>query len=286
VVHWVENWCSSPDKSLMHLAMRDPCFYECFVADCHGYINVNIQKNLHLVNDIPVKYHSLKFDNETQDWLLLQLQHSSPGDVITAPTRPNAVNVQLTLDPDKTPKEIVEALRDQFSLDDPGSESQTVVIPILPNTSSKWDDSQTPVYASHLFGPSKVTLGAWLPLEPAFAITVHKSEGETMDWVIVALSRCEVERCNFSHEQVHVAFSRVTQGNHIRFLLTGDTAIDQWLSISYMYDLRQDPSVKCYFCGFRDATATEDPNEGWLENAWSADWANTEFVRLIRENKL
>jgi len=250
------------------------------------YINVNIQKNLHLVNGIPVKYHSLKFDDETQDWLLLQLQHSSPGDVITTPTRPKAVNVQLTLDPDNTPKEIVEALRDQFSLDDPGSESQMVVICILPNTSLKWDDLQTPVYVSHLFGPSKVTLGAWLPLEPAFTITVHKSEGETMDRVIIALSRCEVERCNFSYKQEHVAFSRVTQGNHIRLLLTGNTEIDQWLSISYISDLRQDPSVKYYFCGFRDATATEDPNEGWLENAWSADRANTEFTRLIRENKL
>jgi len=101
------------------------------------------------------------------------------------------------------------------------------VIPILHPTSCNWDNQQTPVYGSSYFGPSKVLLGAFFPVEPAFAITVHKSEGQTMSHVIIALSPCPITTCQFNYEPFHVAFSRVEEGEHMRLLLVGNTAMER-----------------------------------------------------------
>ena len=162
------------------------------------------------------------------------------------------------------------------------------IVPILRPESCHWDNDQTPVYASSYFAPSKVLLGTIFPVEPAFAITVHKSEGQTMRRVIIALSPCKVVACRFNFEQFHVAFSRVEEGAHIRLLLIGDTEVERWKSISYLTGLRQDPSVKFYFAGFRDLSpgSENNPNEGWLTNEWSADRANHKFMELINENKV
>jgi hypothetical protein len=81
---------------------------------------------------------------------------------------------------------------------------------ILPLTeySCSWENTETPVYGKYpLFLASKVTLKQYFPVEPGFAIAVHKVEGRTLARVIIALSGCEVQRCNFSYAQLHIAFS-------------------------------------------------------------------------------
>jgi len=291
VIRWLtgyKNWSNAPDSSLFHLAMRDPCFYEYYVTECFGYMTANIQKHLDLVNGIKIQYHSLVLDDETEEWLQGEMQVAKVGAVLTLPRRPVAINVRIFFQ-DSTPDDIMTVLKQQFAVDEvelEGPNKMSVVIPILKPTSCNWDNDQTPVCGSSFFGPSKVLLGTVFPVEPAFAITVHKSEGQTMARVIIALSPCPLRVCQFNFEQFHVASSRVEESEHMRLLLVGDTEAQRWQSLAYLTNLRQHPSVKFYFAGFRDLSAGENPNEGWLTNAWSAERANEQFLKLIAENKV
>ena len=107
-----------------------------------------------------------------------------------------------------------------------------------------------------------------------------------MDRCILAMSRCGSHQCNWSCEQVNVGFSRVREGAHIRLLLVGNDWDDQWHSLVYLTDLRQDPSIKFFFAGFRDIATLENPNEGWETDAWNADRANRKFRNLINNGLL
>ena len=291
VIRWLTgytNWSNAPDSTLFHLAMRDPCFYEYFVTGCFGYITVNIQKHLDLVNGIRIQYHSLVLDQETEEWLRDEIAVAKVGDVLTLPRHPVAINVRIFFQ-DKTPEDIKKVLKEEFAVADVsliGKNAMQAVIPILHPTSCNWDTRRTVVYGSSYFGPSKVLLGTVFPVEPAFAITIHKSEGQTMSRVIIALSPCPVTGCQFSYEQFHVSFSRVEEGEHMRLLLIGDTEMERWQSISYLTSLRQHPSIKFYFAGFRNLLSGDNPNEGWMTNEWSAERANETFLQLIADNKV
>jgi hypothetical protein len=179
----------------------------------------------------------------------------------------------------------VNALK-EFSMEPVTKNNTNIVIPVT-SKSCRWDQTLTPVYGGAHFSASKVRFSKHFPVEPALAITVHKSEGRTMDRVIIALSRCKIEKCNFSCEQLHVAFSRVQEAERIRLLLTGDQEADKWKSISYIMDHRQDPSVKFYFGGFRKQVrpGEGDPNQDWEENAWDAQRANETFLKWLQECK-
>ena len=146
--------------------------------------------------------------------------------------------------------------------------------------SCKIDSSETTVCGGRGFLPSKVTLQKFFPIEPAFAITVHKSEGRTMDRVIIALSSCSARGCDFSYAQFHVAFSRVRKGDHIRLFLTGDNEVQQWESLLYLHSLAPKPSIQYYFGGFRRINDYASPNEGWLTNSWERGRANSGYREL------
>jgi len=52
------------------------------------------------------------------------------------------------------------------------------------------------------------------PVKPAFAITIHKSQGQTLSYVGIDL-RNEV----FTHGQLYVAFSRVKRKSHLKVIM-------------------------------------------------------------------
>jgi hypothetical protein len=60
---------------------------------------------------------------------------------------------------------------------------------------------------------------------------------------------------------------------HIRLLLIGETESDRWRSLAYLDYLKPDPSMEFFFAGFRPYDV-DNPNTGWMDNAWSADRAN------------
>jgi len=297
VLRWVTNydhWNGRPSSpQYQNEALEDCCFYEYFVPGMEGFLTEGVQKDLRLVNGIPVKYHSIKFEEEHEQIVQEYLRRARPGEIITLPFRPLAINVEVFM-PANTPMSVMDALK-EFSLahdqeaelqregsdveDDPDGSSNNnqdwpIILPIY-SQPCKWSRPVL-VQGGDGFAPSRVQLQAWFPVELAFSITVHKSEGRTLSRVIVALSQNPTAGCNFDHRKVHVALSRVRQREDIRLLLVGDTEGDQWHSLAYLEKLKPDPSIGFFFGGFRPAT-DDNPNEGWRTNAWNKDRANAAF---------
>ena len=281
VLRWLkdmkDDWTPAPEPQYKAEAMQDPCFYEYFVEGCDGFVSECVSRDLHIVNALPFKYHSIKFDPQTEKFLQERLNNATPGDFITVPQRPLCVNIELFM-PDNTPNSVKRALK-RLSIRDTSSITP-ISNPIIPITEQQctWDSNQTPVYGGTHFPSSKITLRHYFPLEPALAITVHKAQGRTLKRVIIALSYCDAKGCNFSYRQVHVALSRVRNSDHIRLLLTGESEAMQWMSLLYIDNLRPDPSIRFYFAGFRDCSI-DNPNLNWLSNEWNARRANTVFKR-------
>ena len=286
-IRWLKDfksWINRPSPEFEAAALQDPCFYEYYVQGADGFLNENIMRDLSLVNAIPIVYHSIKFDEDTERWLRPIIDSSPPGTVITSPTRPISINVELVMPPN-TPSQVMKALQ-AFSIVPQPRESTKpcIVIPIV-EFPCKWDRTLTPVHGSPHFSQSKVLLRQWFPVELNFAVTVHKSEGRTLPRTIIALSYRQAAGCNYTYAQVHVAFSRVTKAEHMRLLLTGDNEVEQWRSLLYINNLRPDPAVKFYFFGFRDIPAgREDMNDNWRSNGWSAARANYNFKQYMGIN--
>ena len=292
VIRWLtdfKDWQNQPPSQYRYGALQDPCFYEYFVPGAEGFVTKNIAKDASIVNGTKFRYHSLLIDPEWEQSLRDSLKHSKPGDVITLQHPPQAVNIAI-----EKPHGIAEHawnhLATTVSVVPATKNSTFVVIPITmlkdewpedsPNKSTKKQRKRfTPVHGTADFSPSRVLLRKLFPIMPAFAITVHKAEGATLPKVIIAMSHSPVHKCNFTYEQVHVAFSRVTSGNNIRLLLSGKSEMEQWHSIGFVSDLRQDPTIRWFFMGFRPRLRPSegDPNENWMSNCWCPKRANDQF---------
>ena len=268
-------------------ALEDPCFYEYFVAGASAFLTENIQKHLKLTNATSAIYHSLVFNTGEDQELLSSLHTANAGDIITLSQRPLAVNVEIQMSHDIAPKHIrsilrKSSLRTTITYTPRKKKHTTFLLPIW-SYPCKTDKTPTTVRGGKGFPPSKATLKLHFPIEPAFAITVHKSEGRTIDRVIIALSSSGAKGCNFTYAQVHVAFSRVRHQEHIRLLLTGNNEVEQWRSLLYLGKLRPKPSIAYFFNGFRRITDYNHPNDGWQHNGWNKQKPNT-FYRQQHNN--
>ena len=85
------------------------------------------------------------------------------------------------------------------------------------------------------------------PLQPAFAITLDKAQGQTLDRVIVALSKHQLSITNFQYACLYVALSRVRKRQHLQILLIdGENADLEWQSLLYINNLHRDPSIEAF----------------------------------------
>ena len=285
VIRWphdMKEWEQQPPDAFVNQAMDDPIFWEHFVINACGFLNESIQKELRL----PIRYHALKFEKEFAPLLDHMVATTPPGEVIDMPIAPENVIVEVFV-PDHTDIEILDALH-ELSLEKPKrnrhgfirSHSNRVLLP-LRQFSCSWDTTPTVIRGSYYFLPSRALFRNLFPIELGFSITVHKSLGKTLRKVIIALSSCGVHSCNFSFQQLLVAFSRVRNGDHIRLLLTGNTEEAKWESIIFINRLKRDPSLAYFFAGFRDIDNLDDINHGWIDDVWSEERANAKFEAML-----
>lgn len=290
-IRWLtdfQKWQNKPGPDHWHSALQDPCFYEYFVPGCNGFITKNISKSLHVVNGMKIKYHSLKMPFEYEDWLKDKIADAKLGDTIDLPIAPAAINVQIAFDDTMSPT-VKNALKEIAICQ--GDEANSVIIPITP-LREPWPKDQAdgkpkrmiPIPGGVNYGPSRVQLRQVFPVQPALAITVHKSQGDTLDRAIIAMSHSAIPKWNFTYEQVHVAFSRVREGSNLKLLLNGHTAAAKWDSMTYVNQLKPDPTVQWFFMGFRERIrpGRGDPNENWMHNVWSPLQANLDFLMHLR----
>jgi hypothetical protein len=245
-------------------AMDDPCFWEYYVPEADGFLTDNANKSQRLANGTRIRYHSIVPLNQNQtDQIKAQTESLPIGSVITLSELPLAINVILVDEEsgknEKTKKSNIARWKSHTLVKD------RVVVPILPQRYKKnpWD--KTIVSGGDGFLPSRVKIRAHFPIEPAFAITIHKAQGRTINKVILAISQRLVAKCNMSYASLYVALSRVKRATDIRLLLHGYS----WDSVKYVSTLEPDKCIKAFFAGFkRDASQ------------WNADDALSEYDAL------
>ena len=215
--------------------LKDPCFYEYFVEGAHGFLTDKVNKGWGLVNAQSVIYHSLSFENEEQKTdFEAKLSVAHAGDVITLLAPSTTINVRLP-----TIENFVQdndALKELW-LQKCSIHPDQIIIPIiyhekgsktLKNSVSSFKESGketlsfTPVHGGKFFPPSLVHLDPYFPLELAYSITVHKSQGRTLDQIIIALGDTGDPLSCMKYEHIYVAISRVHQCDDIRLLLPGN----------------------------------------------------------------
>jgi hypothetical protein len=276
VIRWQsrrKKWDQKPvHPHQVEAAMEDPCFYEYFVKGANGFFTKNVNKDLGLVNSTSATYHSLKVDPIEERHVQQLIRASNPGDIITLEYPPMCINVEVTKTRESS-ESAREALFD-FSLYDNRIDTLNYLIPVSPALSQ--DSNTIAVRGGEDYLPSRVQFYRRFPLDPGFAITAHKSQGRTMDKVIIALSHNPAPGCSFSYAQLHVAMSRVRRRDDIRLFLNGISDTQKWRSIQYVSLLQPDPSIEFFFDGFRSREGS-DANLNWKEDAWDLAKANSAY---------
>jgi hypothetical protein len=136
-----------------------------------------------------------------------------------------------------------------------------IVIPIWPSNSQCRKEDSDSVGVFSLENPLDTRLDAHVephfPLESSLAITVNKSEGQTLDdGVILALSRRAFH--NFTHAGLYVALTRVRERSDLRLFMAG-ADLD---SLVYLEALKPSYSIGAFFRGYGRQWSLSD----WLHN--------------------
>ena len=93
---------------------------------------------------------------------------------------------------------------------------------VVPITAGKGKPSiNAPVYGGPNTKPSEINIKPHFPFQLLFVMTVNKSKGQTMPNVILALSKREGGRFNYTFRHLYVACSRVKKRRDNRLLLCG-----------------------------------------------------------------
>ena len=163
-------------------AKQDSCFWELFVPAALAYITFNLNTAKGIANGLPVKYHSISFDNyEDQLQFETMLAEAGPGDTITLAKPPDIINVELFPDfegdDEKTRAKNMEKRKawTHGSISDDGK----VVIPIQVSSKKhvKWKETDVRGGGgSSRYRPSKVELADYFPIELGFSVTLHKAQ--------------------------------------------------------------------------------------------------------------
>jgi hypothetical protein len=191
VVRWrsmYSQWEGRPaDGKNLDTALQDPAFFEYFVVGATCYLGDTICRSKRLCNGTRGKYHSLILSPEMEEFLQIQVSHSSLsfGDVITLPDHPLGINVSI--DDGKVINNSTMSWKN-LSLD-----PDEFVFTVRPGTKQMSNLRPVPIHSPNLLcRPSRVVIQPHFPLHPGFAITVDKAQGQTLNRVIVALSKREM----------------------------------------------------------------------------------------------
>ena len=191
------------DNESVAACLKDPAFFEYFTKGAPCYLTDNVCRSKRLCNGTKGRYHSLILGDERKRYFDLVIAKAVAGDVITLPQCPLAINI-LIEDSKVVSNSVVNW--DNLSL-----EEDSLVIPIRPGTQNS-PTKPIPIHnASILCHASRVVIKPNFSLQPGFAITVDKGQGQTLDRVIVALSKRELALTDFKFSCLYVALSRVRE---------------------------------------------------------------------------
>ena len=252
------------DDDSFSQALQDPAFFEYFVVNGKAILTGTICRKKKLCNGTQGIYHSLILSDTMEIYLKEHLLSASAGDVITLPDPPIGINIIIAND-------VIN--NDTMNWKTLSLEKERIVITIRKHgyrqSFSKIPGKPVPIHnPTMLVSASRVIVEPHFPVQPCFAITVDKAQGQTIQRVIVALSERDLRLVNFTYSCVAVAFSRVKEAQHLRILLKKEAnPVLEWDTLTYMLFLERDSSVKSFFAGFNI-----DRNH-WITDVWDKDKA-------------
>jgi len=274
------KWEGKPldEDNVNEIIETDSAFWEIFVEGGPCYLTDTISKRRKLCNGTRATYHSLLLDEEQiHDF---QTQDSQGKTLITLHRPPLGINIRI----DNTHITKADHWK-EFRIEPAAAEGTTtnttsnkrttpppIIVPIRPGCNNDRDNKLFVKSPSPLIRPSRVSFNSIYPLRGAFAITVDKAQGQTLERVIIALSKREHQLSNFDYACVYVATSRVHQTHHQRLLLKEMANVgQQWLTLTYLTSKKQCKSIPAFFSGFQ-----KDRNN-WTMDKWNRTKASDNF---------
>lgn len=218
-------------SDLAAVFQREPLLFDTFVKGAPCTIAEGLCTRRGLVNGTRAIMHSLAFPDDTCDEMMQQIHNAERGSHVFLPYPPLTVNVEL-------PNADVTRFANQATLID-----GQVVLPlqtcrfpeILKIKLSTGTDSKIKMY------PSMAQL--------AFVITLDKSQGQTIDRLLVNINPSKSRRvASLTFQKLYVAISRVRRGECLRLF-----SPDAGSSFEFLKKLHSDPDLdvflKCFDSG-------------------------------------
>ena len=189
---------------------EEPSLWGYFAKGAPAYLTaVNKSQGRGLVNGTRVRLHSLTLpEGEAGDRVRAAVAQAGAGSVVTLSTMPLSMNVTPVVKP-----HFLERLR-PFSLAGP---TEDVVIPIMKESGTVKRTITSGFAAEELPGMSELLVEGHI-VELGFAITDFKSQGKTMQKIILSLASRPTTMARLDISSVYVLASRVTTRAGLRTL--------------------------------------------------------------------
>ena len=264
IVRWprkLKDWMGGPTTAagVQHAIDNNACFWETFLCNALGYLNVNVNTKIEMANGTLVRYHSLSFLKEADLAIFNRMVNGArAGDTVTLNDPPDIINVELF--PDVEGQSDDELKKNRESRQKwkwgtvPNSDGK-IIVPVSRHNSrciKKMSELVRPSARPVRYSPSRAYLQDHFPLELGFAITIYKVQGRTIYKIIVALSKHPEEKLRFIFEGVYTALSRIRKSEDMRLLLTNK----DWNTLDYIASLEKDPEITQFFKGYPDSPNT------------------------------
>jgi hypothetical protein len=259
VIRWkrkinYDKWKGKPrSDNALNEAEKQCCFYELFIPMCPAYLTYNINLSNDLANGTLVREHFLAFDTiEEKLFLDSMIATTPPGETITLPHPPTAINVELYADfPDDTEKMHQDKENNRKKWNH-GSITQDgkIVIPIDKTRCKFHTESIRSSSLPFFYNASTVPIADYFPIELGFCITVPKAQGRTIHRLVASLSEHPSPFLRFKYEQIYVLLSRITGRHDLSLLLKNSNQN----TLNYISKLTKDPLADFYFAGLNNKT--------------------------------
>jgi len=227
----------------------------------YAFLLGNLNTYLELANGTSIILHSLTFANQCDEYFTKQqAQLQPPGFIITLQNPPFSVNVIIVQPSPQELNKMSDRSKDIFthrmqtlrtlSLY-PSDSSQPIIIPIT-TTSKTGGKTYTIRSKPNSCATSRIFIKQLFNYEFAFAMTIHKAQGRTLQQVILALSCHPNKILHMTFASIYIAFSRVKDPNDIRLLFSflQPGGYPNYNELQYIMQLKPNKYTQAYYAGF------------------------------------
>jgi hypothetical protein len=266
VIRWQktikDEWVGEKPTDVEETIHDSTCCWEYFVAGAKGHILHNFNQSKDIVNGAEVVYHSVTFANRVEsDRFKAAISCAQPGQIITVGAPLVSVNVEL-LGNTKQLYSLVPGARAGTLANE---RLQAAIIPI------RYESGNYTRYKSFNIQtkggvPCTIQVRQYFEVDLAFAMTVHKAQGKTLDEEIIAVDERPAGLPSFTYAHLLVALSRVRKGDDLRILTAAPTRAE---AFAYIKKLRPNGDIKAYFDGY-----SQDNSDRWNAQLALASWVS------------